>query len=54
MRRYAKYKDSGVEWIGDIPEGWKVIKMKNCGKIYGRIGFRGYTTNDIVLKGDWI
>ena len=24
----AKMKDSGVEWIGKIPEGWKVCKVK--------------------------
>jgi type I restriction enzyme, S subunit len=28
MKRYEKYKDSGVEWIGDIPEGWEVKRMK--------------------------
>ena len=28
MKRYAKYKDSGVEWIGDIPEGWGVSRVK--------------------------
>lgn len=28
MQRYEKYKDSGVEWIGDIPEGWAVKKLK--------------------------
>ena len=28
MKRYAKYKDSGVEWIGDIPEGWGVAPLK--------------------------
>ena len=26
--KYPAYKDSGVEWIGKIPEGWKVIKLK--------------------------
>lgn len=25
----AKMKDSGVEWIGEIPEGWKVVRHKN-------------------------
>lgn len=25
----AKMKDSGVDWIGEIPEGWKVKKLKN-------------------------
>ena len=28
MERYEKYKDSGVEWIGEIPEGWAVKKVK--------------------------
>ncbi len=28
MERYEKYKDSGVEWIGEIPEGWEVKKFK--------------------------
>lgn len=25
-----KMKDSGVEWIGEIPEDWIVIKLKKC------------------------
>lgn len=25
---YTKYKPSGVEWIGDIPEGWEVNRFK--------------------------
>ena len=28
MERYEKYKDSGVEWIAEIPEGWEVRKLK--------------------------
>ena len=26
----VKFKDSGVEWIGEIPEGWEVAKIKQC------------------------
>ena len=29
MRRYEKYKDSGVEWIGVIPEHWELKKFKH-------------------------
>jgi type I restriction enzyme S subunit len=29
-KRYERYKDSGVEWIGEIPEHWGVIKLKVC------------------------
>ena len=45
-------KDSGIKWIGEIPAHWEVRKMKYISKIYGRIGFRGYTTRDIVKKGE--
>lgn len=27
----AKMKDSGIEWIGEIPEGWEVRKLKYIG-----------------------
>ena len=27
-KRYERYKDSGVEWIGEIPEHWEVSKLK--------------------------
>lgn len=27
-RRYAEYKDSGVEWLGEVPEHWAVRKLK--------------------------
>lgn len=26
--RYAKYKDSGVEWLGEVPEHWEVRRFK--------------------------
>ena len=25
--RYPKYKDSGVEWLGEVPEHWEVSKL---------------------------
>ncbi len=28
MSRYERYKDSGIAWIGEIPEGWKVLRHK--------------------------
>lgn len=28
MKIYDKYKESGVEWIGKVPEGWEVKKLK--------------------------
>ncbi|MBS3029934.1 MAG: restriction endonuclease subunit S [Dolichospermum sp. DET50] len=31
---YQKYKDSGVEWLGDIPEHWKASKAKFVSEIF--------------------
>ena len=31
--RYNKYKDSGIEWIGEIPEHWELRKGKNLFKL---------------------
>jgi len=28
MERYEKYKDSGIEWIGEIPEDWVERRLK--------------------------
>lgn len=30
MRRYPEYKDSGVEWIGNIPRHWNVAPLFSC------------------------
>lgn len=29
MRKYNNYKDSGIEWIGEIPEHWNLNKVKH-------------------------
>lgn len=34
MKRYDKYKPSGVDWIGDIPEGWEIKKQKFVSELY--------------------
>jgi len=36
MKPYPEYKDSGVEWIGKIPEHWRIDRLKwACNFIYG-------------------
>ncbi len=32
MKRYERYKPSGIEWIGEIPEHWDIKKLKYCFK----------------------
>ncbi|MCF9167246.1 restriction endonuclease subunit S [Vibrio parahaemolyticus] len=38
-----KWKDSGIEWIGDIPDGWKLIKLKD---------YFNVTMGETILKED--
>lgn len=51
MKRYSEYKDSGVKWIGEIPEHWKCTRIKFIANLYGRIGFRGYNSKDLNKDG---
>lgn len=44
--REMKY--SGINYIGEIPYNWGLTKIKYCADIFGRIGFRGYTEQDLV------
>lgn len=45
-------KDSGIDWIGQIPAHWHLVKLKSIAKVNGRIGYRGYTTEDLVHDGN--
>ena len=48
----APMRDSGIEWIGQIPEHWEVCRIKNAASLFGRIGFRGYTSDDLNKDGE--
>ena len=39
MRPYPEYKESGVEWIGEIPKHWEVVRSKH---LFGNRNQRGY------------
>lgn len=46
----APMKDSGVEWIGEIPEGWKMLRLKNRSSY-----INGYAFNsDAFTKDDGV
>ena len=36
LKPYPAYKDSGVEWLGEVPEHWEVCRLKQiCRLAYG-------------------
>lgn len=48
----AKMKDSGVEWLGEIPESWEVKKLKFVYNIKKQIaGELGYNVLSVTQKG---
>ena len=39
MKKYDTYKDSGIQWIGQIPAGWKTSKLKYISKFINGFAF---------------
>lgn len=48
--RYPKYKDSGVEWLGDMPEHWDVVALKRIASLRSGDGITG---DSIEETGDF-
>lgn len=44
-------KDSGIEWIGKIPQHWDSIKLKFCSYIRARLGWKGLKAEEYVEEG---
>lgn len=54
MQRYEKYKDSGVDWIDEIPDGWKMLSNKYIFKLKKNlVGKKSseYELLSLTLKG---
>lgn len=54
MERYEAYKDSGVEWIGEIPVGWKTARMGTSCYLKGRIGWQGLKAEEFIDDGPYL
>lgn len=47
-------KDSGIEWIGEIPKVWHSCKVKHVSSLNGRIGWQGLTSNEYMECGPFL
>lgn len=47
-------KDSGIEWIGEIPEAWRTIAIKYTSWLKGRIGWQGLTSDEYINDGPYL
>lgn len=46
MNRYETYKDSGIPWLGDVPEHWEVKRLKFLARIQNGADYKHVETND--------
>ncbi len=50
MKKYETYKNSGVEWLGEIPEHWEVKRFKHISDIQkGKLPKKIISTNEFNL-----
>ena len=48
MKQYDSYKDSGVEWIGEVPSHWEIVPLKFTGTFGNGLT---YSPKDVVDNG---
>lgn len=46
-----KMKDSGVEWIGEIPEHWQKTRIDFISRVKARLGWKGLKAEEYVEEG---
>jgi type I restriction enzyme S subunit len=51
LPRYPKYKDSGVDWLGEVPEHWGVSKLGFEAWVRARLGWKGLKAEEYVDDG---
>lgn len=50
MMKYERYKDSGIEWIGEVPEHWDVDRVKNCVHLITGFPFKSEHYSETGIK----
>jgi type I restriction enzyme S subunit len=50
----VEMKDSGVEWIGEIPVEWEYSKIRYTTRLNGRIGWQGLTSDEYTDEGPYL
>ena len=49
--RYATYKETGVEWLGEVPESWQLSKLGFETWVRARLGWKGLKAEEYVEEG---
>ncbi len=54
MKQYDSYKDSGVQWIGEIPSHWELYRIRYNYYLKGRIGWQGLKADEFIEEGPYL
>ena len=54
LDKNVTFKDSGIEWIGKIPQNWKTLRIKNVAWLKGRIGWQGLKSDEYQETGAYL
>src|SRR5690554_5547578 len=52
MKKYDSYKESGIEWLGEIPEHWKNYRIDRLATIVR--GNTGFKRDELLDNGDFV
>jgi type I restriction enzyme S subunit len=47
----VEMKDSGVEWIGEIPKHWEISRLDYLFNLFGRVGWKSLKSDEYVEDG---
>ncbi len=51
-KKYDSYKDSEIDWIGDLPSNWQIKRIKHTTYVKGRIGWQGMRSDEFLESSD--
>ncbi len=51
---YPAYRNSGVEWLREIPMGWNVNRIKFTSYVKGRVGWHGLRSDEFTDVGPFL
>lgn len=54
LDKNVKMKDSGIDWLGEIPEHWVYSKIKYTTYVKGRIGWQGLRSDEFIDEGPYL
>lgn len=50
----VEMKNSGIHWIGETPEKWEIMRIKDTSWLKGRIGWDGLKASEFIDEGPYL